>query len=63
MGSDLNVDWIHVDQNAVKWEILVSTVMYLRAPQSVGNFQTIICSRKIQQLCVISWVLISNSEI
>jgi hypothetical protein len=49
-GLWMSADWIHLDQNTIRWEGLVSTVMYLWVPQSVENFLSISCSRKIQQL-------------
>jgi hypothetical protein len=34
------VDWIHLDQDSEKWQILENTVMNLWVPQKVGNFLT-----------------------
>jgi hypothetical protein len=32
------VDWIHLDENRYKWQVLVNTVMNLRVPQEGRDF-------------------------
>ena len=34
------MDWIHLDQNRVRWRTLVNAVMKIRVPYSAGNFMT-----------------------
>jgi hypothetical protein len=35
-----DVDWIHLAQDRVQWQVLVNRVMNLRFPQKEGNFLT-----------------------
>lgn len=36
-----DVDWIHLAENAKKWNIVVNTAINLRIPKEVGNSLTV----------------------
>jgi hypothetical protein len=33
-----NVDWIHLAQNSVQWQVLENSLLNLQVPQKEGNF-------------------------